>query len=380
MPLDDLELTLFLTRGTPLRDWHNTGMFGRELTLYRHLVERLRGVRMVSFGGPSERAFLPELGAIRLECNRWRLPDRLYFRYLKYWRARSWKRPQIIKTNQLPGAEIALPVARHLGAPCIVRCGYLYSDFHERHSGAESPQARMWVEREAALFPQADALVFTTPTMRDMVLARYAVRPERIHIIPNYVETDRFTPDPSTPPHSGHICTVAGLHPWKNLENLIRAVEGTSWTLDIAGIGPLQTHLSACAARCGGRVRLLGAVPNSQVPGLMRNAAVFVLPSLHEGHPKTLLEAMACGCAVVGTDVTGIRDCIRHRENGLLCGTDPDSLREAIASLMDDAVLRQQLGVAARGTILDEMSLERILDLECALYERLSGMASSSDF
>ena len=60
------------------------------------------------------------------------------------------------------------------------------------------------------------------------------------------------------------------------------------------------------------------------MPQYYNRCKVYVLCSLYEGNPKTLLEAMACGCAVVGTNVLGIQEIIRHQENGLLVPEQPE--------------------------------------------------------
>ena len=89
-----------------------------------------------------------------------------------------------------------------------------------------------------------------------------------------------------------------------------------------------------------------------------------MLPSYYEGHPKTLLEAMACGLAVITTDVPGIREIIRHRENGFLTGTSPSDLRQAITEVVSDPRLRDHMGSNARQYILERFRLDRIVDLE----------------
>jgi glycosyltransferase involved in cell wall biosynthesis len=99
-----------------------------------------------------------------------------------------------------------------------------------------------------------------------------------------------------------------------------------------------------------------------------RNASVFVLPSLYEGHPKTLLEAMSCGCAVLAADSPGIREVIRHGETGWLCGVDAMSIRAALAHLMSDAGLRMRLGQNARAFAVANFALDKIVDMELGVY------------
>jgi glycosyltransferase involved in cell wall biosynthesis len=73
---------------------------------------------------------------------------------------------------------------------------------------------------------------------------------------------------------------------------------------------------------------------------------------------------MACGLPVIGGDSPGIRELIRHGENGWLCGTDAASIRQAIRTLLGDEALRRRLGQAARAFAVEHFSLDRVVELE----------------
>ncbi len=87
--------------------------------------------------------------------------------------------------------------------------------------------------------------------------------------------------------------------------------------------------------------------------------------------PKALLEAMACGLPCIGSNVEGIREIIKHKENGYLCETDAESIRQAILEVLEDGALRKNIGQNARRTIIDNFSLKKGLEKEVALYESL---------
>lgn len=90
-------------------------------------------------------------------------------------------------------------------------------------------------------------------------------------------------------------------------------------------------------------VRLLPTVSHEQMADFFRLAQVTVSPSVHDGTPNTLLEAMACGCFPVAGDIESVREWITDGVNGLLCDpTDPESLAKAILCALDDADLRQR--------------------------------------
>jgi len=82
---------------------------------------------------------------------------------------------------------------------------------------------------------------------------------------------------------------------------------------------------------------------------------------------------MACGCAVVGTDVPGIREIVAHEQNGLLVTEDSAALRAALGRLLGDKELRRELGDAARKSVAQEYSLESAVAAECKTYDELLG-------
>jgi glycosyltransferase involved in cell wall biosynthesis len=139
------------------------------------------------------------------------------------------------------------------------------------------------------------------------------IRRERIHRVDNGVDLGRFRPVPRLPERATplRIGTAARLSPEKNLGMLIDAVaecrsRGRSIELCIVGDGPLRETLAAQVHRLGldDAVQLRGAVDKLErwYPGL----DAFVLPSLTEGMPMTVLEAMACGCPVLASAVGSI--------------------------------------------------------------------------
>jgi len=160
----------------------------------------------------------------------------------------------------------------------------------------------------------------------------------------------------------------------KNLDNLLRAMQGTGLALKAYGSGPLRGELDRLAAGLGVPVEWCGRVPNERVPEAMNRGQVFVLCSLYEGSPKVLLEAMACGACVVATDVPGIRDVVEDGVTGILCrGTGPEALRAGLMRAAQDQALAARLGRAARDEVCRRYSLDRLLEREAAVLTRLVG-------
>jgi len=346
-------------------------MFEREVALYRRLQGRGVQVTFVTYGDASEFGYASRIPGIRILCNRWGIPRQLYERWLP-WLHMPWlRRADIFKTNQTNGAEVALRAAQLWRKPLVARCGYMWSLFAARKEGADSEAARYVRAQETKVFNAADRVVVTADDMKQYVMEQYGIADGQVRVVPNYVLTDLFRPEPENGYHPARLCFVGRLEPQKNLFALLESLRGLEIELEIIGTGPQRGALEAAAREKGVKAHFLGNRPHSELPQHFNKAAIVVLPSLYEGHPKSLLEAMACGRPVIGADSPGIREVIRHGETAWLCGTDPASIREAIRELLARPGLRNQLGQNARQFVVENFAIDRIVDLELSLLREL---------
>jgi glycosyltransferase involved in cell wall biosynthesis len=115
-----------------------------------------------------------------------------------------------------------------------------------------------------------------------------------------------------------------------------------------------------------------GFVSPNDLPAYYSLLDVYVQPSLRDGLPNALLEAMACEKAVIGTSVGGIVDAVTDGENGkLIPAKDPYALADAICNLLSDETLRKKYGSAARQTIMSKFTPEMELEGNLSLYRKL---------
>jgi len=141
----------------------------------------------------------------------------------------------------------------------------------------------------------------------------------------------------------------------------------------IAGEGEQRASLQARIGELGlsGQMHLAGNV--TDLVDLMRAADLFVLPSLWEGLPLVLLEAMAARLAVVATRIRGVAEVVRDGENGRLVPPgDVAALSEAIGDLLDHAEARSSLARSARETIAASYSFERVAAQLGDIYRRVA--------
>ncbi|WP_238926951.1 glycosyltransferase family 4 protein [Achromobacter xylosoxidans] len=233
-----------------------------------------------------------------------------------------------------------------------------------------------------ALGHRNSRVIFQNGADRDLLKSLGAVRDEQVVLIRGAgVDLDlcRALPEPPVPPVV--VTMVARLLRDKGVQEFVQAARllrerGVPVTMRLVGGVDAGNPASATPAEVEawqreGCVEALGE--RADVPQLYADSHIAVLPSYREGLPKSLIEAAACGRAVVTTDVPGCRDAIDPGKTGLLVPVrDPQALADAIAGLAGDATQRQAMGAAGRALAEREFNIERVARIHVDLYDTLS--------
>jgi len=374
-----MHLALFFTKGMSLKAWDEIGMLDREVAIYERLRDHRVEVSFITYGNSDHHEYSQRLRGITIDCNRWHLPSRLYQKYVHILHGKTLRACDVIKTNQANGFDIALRCARRWEKPLIGRMGYLWSDFIARENGASNRAVTRARAIEQQVFRSSERVVVTTVEMANSIQERTPEVSDKTIVIPNYVETNRFVPDHDQPKEFD-VLFVGRLSAQKNVSAFLMALDDIDAKSVIVGDGNLQQALQSQYGNLNGRVRWEGNIPNTDLPYLMNRSRIFVLPSHYEGHPKALIEAMSCGMPVIGANSPGIRGVISHGVNGLLCGTDSESISASIERLLSDAGLCDSLGRNARQYVIDNFSLDRVFEIEYHLYDEVLNERESCAF
>ncbi len=225
-------------------------------------------------------------------------------------------------------------------------------------------------------------VIFQNANDRDLLKSMGAVREEQVVIIRGAgVDLQAFRPTPEPPAPPVVVTMVARLLRDKGVQEFVLAARllrerGVPVTMQLvggldAGNPASATQADVDAWQQDGCVQALGE--RSDVAALYAAAHIAVLPSYREGLPKSLIEAAACGRAVVTTDVPGCRDAIEPDVTGLLVPVrDAAALADAIARLAEDSALRQAMGAAGRALAEREFDINQVARIHVALYDALS--------
>ncbi len=367
MILQDKNFGLLMTRGMSLAKWDKMGILEREIMPYQKLAEYFNKVYLFTYGDSLDKSYSNLFPAnVKIVTKGAVFPAFFYSFFLPFINRREMKNIQIIKTNQMDGSWSAVISKKFYGQKLIVRCGYEWLQTIQK--GKKSNIKRLFAYcAEKFAYSNADTIILTSEDSRKFVIGKFNINPEKIKIIPNYIDINLFKPS-SIDKEKNRIIFVGRLAKEKNLINLLLSLEGLDVKLVFIGDGSLRDDLEKIAKEKGINTTFKGNMPQSAIPEELNRSEIFILPSLFEGNPKALLEAMSCGLACIGTRVEGINSVVTDGQNGILSYTDSNSLREAVVRLIKDNKLRDFLGRNARRTIEENNSFQVLIKKELSIY------------
>lgn len=234
---------------------------------------------------------------------------------------------------------------------------------------------------ELCVWKNVDCLVVLGEKPKKELIHEWQIEPAKIAVIEQGVDTSYFHPSLRENEKvrkkygiPGDYCLFVGrLSPLKGPQYLIQAVKGISICCVLVGDGPYKEELHTLVEHMGvsDRVFFTGMLPFSEVKELYSGARFFILPSLKEGSPLVILEAMSCGLPVISTDVAGIPDVVKEGYNGFIVPhEDVDALNKRLTFLAGNRDVLRLIGENARQTAL-EHDWKRIAEKHVRLYNRI---------
>lgn len=193
---------------------------------------------------------------------------------------------------------------------------------------------------------------------------------DKIIYIPNGVDTNLFKYHPRNKPLDKNIIFVGRLAKQKNLGCLLKAASNKINLLFI-GSGPDKNTLIKLSKKLKVNLKILPFKPLSKIPGYFKKADIFVLPSIIEGHPKVILEAMSTGLPVIGAESEGIKEIINNKNGLLFKSNDQNDLAEKIHKLLSDKVLYETISKEGAEFVNRQYSLSILLNQEIKLLKSL---------
>lgn len=370
--MNDKRLALFFTTGISLKIWEEVGNIEREIKPYLKLAENYAEVIFFTYGDKADEEIIKKYSdKIRVCSKKYKINNKFYSLLMPVFYRKELKNIDIYKTNQMSGAWSAVIAKKLFHKKLLVRCGYEWLDFFQRNN-----KNRFFLflikKIEKFVYKNADQIIITSQKDKEFITDNFKIKTEKIEVINNYIDIDLFKRSNNASSIKNKLVFVGRFNKQKNLFNLLEAIDGMDIELNLIGSGELENELKEKARQIKKtQVNFLGNILNENLPAKLNENEIFIFPSLYEGNSKALLEAMSMGLAILTTDVKGIKEIIKHKENGYLVNTDSDSIRKGLEELLKDEELKNKISGGARKTIEENFSFEKIIKKEIELHKNL---------
>jgi glycosyltransferase involved in cell wall biosynthesis len=296
-------------------------------------------------------------------------------------------RPDVVHTHGAKAGTVGRAAAGLARTPAVVHTfhGHVLRGYFGR------PKEAVFRGIERALARACDRIVAVSDEVRSDLVDLHVARPEKIEVIPVgfdmhrlIVPADRhdelhrvFRTSVGLPDEPLVVSFVGRIVPIKRADRFLAAaweLRDTSATFMVVGDGEELAALreSEVARALGDRVVFTGY--RADIAAVYHASDVVVLTSDNEGTPVSLIEALACGVPVVGTDVGGVRSVVDDGVTGFVVpAPDGALLASRIRELIDDAALRHDFGRAGRARVAGHFSAERLAADHDRLYRTILG-------
>ena len=341
-------LILFFTRNVSLLTWLEGGLLEREKLIYEeHLKQgNLKKVYWITYGSEDfelsnqlkkEKKLHPNIIVVSMPklFNIPKIGSYVYSLLIPFLYPKKIREADVLKTNQMDGSWSGVIAKWLYRKPLVVRTGYSVSQLL-CDKNPSSLKCKWFKFIEKYTYKYGDLAIVSSNHNCEYIKEKYGINNQKILVLYNYVNLDIFKPKNEFNKYSDRILYVGRLNPEKNLFSLVQAISDLNFVLDIYGKGDqIESQLKDFAIKNNVKVNFFGVVSNDQLPKIYNQYNYYILPSYHEGMPKTLIEAMASGCLCIGTDVPGINEIISDGVNGILART---TTSESISKALKRAV------------------------------------------
>lgn len=291
--------------------------------------------------------------------------------HVRLWRLLRKLKPNVLHSYNLATLEYH-PVAWLAGVK-----GHLHAE-HGRDIADPHGEIVKYQRLRRWLSPFLNTFISVSADLQQWLKTVVRISSEKNHLIYNGVNTETFKPAKD----KNSIFTfihVARLSPVKNQQMLIAAAvllqqhDKSPWQLCIVGDGPARNSLEQFSQQAGlkpERICFLGE--RKDVAELMAKSHVFVMSSIAEGVPMTILEAMACGLPIISTAVGGIPELISTSEGILVEQQDTAGFASAMLSYLQYPNKQKEHGNIARTKVCQKFSEQTMVQKYAAWYQKLS--------
>tara|TARA_B100000902_G_scaffold388389_1_gene433894 strand:- start:545 stop:1702 length:1158 start_codon:yes stop_codon:yes gene_type:complete len=357
-------LYIFSFRST-IASWEKSGFLDREIKFFEEVSKNIDvKFHLLTYGNKKEKEILnnsnlevlPIFDDFKNSSKIINLMKSFIYPLLNY---KKLSYIDVIKVNQLSGSWVGLFFKFLLKKPLFIRTGYdayLFSKYEKKPKYKQILFKRL----TAIILKFADLYSVTSRSDEKFILDNYKFNNSKLVLRPNWVDTSYEFSQSNFDNRKCKLLSIGRLETQKNFMFLLKSLKDTGIEIDIVGSGSLKKNLIEFAEANNIKLKILDKVSNSEILNMLKNYKYFILPSLYEGNPKSLLEAMSSGCLVFASNINNNTEVIKDSYNGFLFGFDENFLKELLTSkILNDTnyskILKNSLNDTRQNNSLDSL-------------------------
>ncbi len=338
-----MNVAYFLTYDYSLHTWDESGTLQRELKILEKLKDNGMKFTLITYGDKKDLMFddvneifevIPVYDHIKYFNNK--ILRLIYSFTIPFKIQHLLKDTKILKQNQLSGAWISIILKKLLKIPLFIRTGYDTYLFSIKED--KGIVERMFFKLLTKIsLKNADIYTVTSEDDINFLNNEFKINSNKIFLIRNWVDIDKNINFNDR--IENKILCVGRLVPQKNYFFLIDAISNVgieNIEIDIYGKGPLEKDLKNYAEIKKVKLNIFKNISHEALLEEYKKYKYFVIPSIYEGNPKSLLEAMANGCVVFASNIPNHNEIIEHKINGYVFDLNEGDLSQTFNEAFDD--------------------------------------------
>ena len=366
-----LNIVLFLTYNLSIFDWKKLKILSRELELYKEHASKGNKISIISYGDKKDKRILnsKKINIFPIfEKNSYlsKFSKILFSISYIFKNHKKFLNCDIIKTNQILGAHLAIILKFLIKKKLVIRMGY---EPYLQQKEYSPFSLKTFFLKFYCLFCYkfADHILISSKELKNEIIRVYNLKKHKISILPNFIDTKRFKNYKQK--SKRNFFTISRFHEQKNLKFLFKEMLSINEKLYFYGPKKNSNEFLSYAKNINAKVEYLGLVDNSLLPMIINKYKFFILLSHIEGNPKALLEAMSCGKIIIASKVNGINNIIKDKKNGFLFNLKKDSLKEVFKKVQKSNLKNIQKN--ARKFVVLNHDINKIVDNENNIYKMI---------
>mgnify|MGYP001298167375 CR=1 FL=1 len=369
-------LYIFSFRST-LLSWRNSGFHDREIKFFQKVSKNSNVTfYLLTYGSKEDLKIFDDanikvLPMFKKSKNRYKILYLIWSIIYPFVHRNKLKNIDIIKANQLSGSWVGIILKFILNKPLIIRTGYDAYLFSMHESKPKYKQQLFKLLTYIAL-KFSDLYSVTSNADKKFIIDNYKFNNSKLILRPNWIDTSYKFTEAGYRNRKNKLISVGRLESQKNYMFLLDSLKGTDVEIDIIGSGRLKNNLIKFAKQNSIKLNIFENVSNTELLNILKNYKFFILPSIYEGNPKSLLEAMSCGCLVFASNIENNSEIIEDSYNGFLFDFEKDNLQHLLTDKINNSNKYEEVVKNSIKKLSTSNSLETLVQLEIKDYLFLS--------